>query len=102
VSDLIHERAELDGEDWSNYNTTQLINQVTMTEFNLKPTLDETETNIQTLQSHFMKVSDSLRGQTFWNNTARISTELFQTYFNMTISVASEVIFLENKLESIK
>jgi hypothetical protein len=49
-----------------------------------------------------MKISDSLRGQTFWNNTARISTELFQTYFNMTVSVAGEMIYLETKLDEIK
>ena len=36
------------------------------------------------------------------DNSTRVSTDLFQTYFNMVKIVANETMFLENQLETIK
>lgn len=96
VSDLIHTRAVKSGEEIQLFNTTGLMNQVAIQDFYLRPALMKTEELLDTLQSHFNKISDTLRGQQIIDNSTRISTDLFQTYFGLVKIVANETIFLEN------
>lgn len=77
VSDLIHSRAERTGEELQNYNTTQLLNQIAIQDYYVRPTLKRTEELLLQLQNHFRQISDTLRGQQLWDNNKKISEDLF-------------------------
>ena len=49
------------------------------------------------MQEHFVKVSEVLNGQQLYDNSVKVSTDLFQTYFNISVSIAQEMMYLEQK-----
>lgn len=40
-------------------------------------------------------MSENIQGQAYWDNNKRISNDLFQIHFNMSISIAKEVTFFD-------
>jgi hypothetical protein len=50
---------------------------------------------LQKVQQHFVQVSEVLNGQELYDNSVKVSTELFQTYFNISVSIAQELMYLE-------
>jgi hypothetical protein len=68
----------------------------------MRPALRKTEDLLDTLQKHFSSIQDTLRGQSIWDNSTRISTDLFQTYFSMAVTVANQTMYLEAQMEKIK
>lgn len=102
VSDLIHTRAVKTGDELERFNRTQLMNQVAVQDYYIRPTLKQTEDSFNKLRDHFAQISDTLRGQQLWDNNQKISKDLFQSYFQMSVAVAKEIMFLQNKMEDIK
>lgn len=47
------------------------------------------------LYSNFAAMSENIQGQAYWDNNKRISNDLFQIHFNMSISIAKEVTFFD-------
>lgn len=52
------------------------------------------------MSSHFGKVSEVLDAQQFWNNTQKISEDLFQDYFNITMQVQQAINSLNELVEN--
>ena len=52
---------------------------------------------MQKVQQHFVQVSEVLNGQELYDNSVKVSTDLFQTYFNISVSIAQELMYLEQK-----
>jgi len=74
----------------------QLLNKLKMQDYLIKPELELTEKYITELKSHFDKVNDTLRGQTYQDNTNKISTQLRDTYISMNLALGNHLVFLEN------
>lgn len=72
-----------------------------MQDYYIQPTLKQTEEAFNKLRDHFAQITDTLRGQQLWDNNQKISRDLFQSYFQMSVAVAKEMMFLQNKLEEI-
>lgn len=81
VSDLIHTRAVKTGDELERFNRTQLMSQVAVQDYYIRPTLKQTEDSFNKLRDHFAQISDTLRGQQLWDNNQKISRDLFQSYF---------------------
>ena len=57
--------------------------------------LRETDETLAWQYSMKAATNEQLQGQAFWDNNKRISEELFQLHFNMSISIAKEVSFCD-------
>ena len=68
------------------------------------PTIRQTHELLYEVQKHFNGIVEVLNQHELYDNNVRVSTDLFQVYFNMSMSIAKELIYLEeqeNKLDEI-
>ena len=68
------------------------------------PTIGKTHELLYEVQKHFNGIVEVLNQHELYDNNVRVSTDLFQVYFNMSMSIAKELIYLEeqeNKLDEI-
>lgn len=77
------------------------MSQIQDADFNLHKELHKAEQNLAAVSSHFQAIAESLDGQVFWNNTKRISEDLFKDYFNMSMQVQSGINNLTDFIEKL-
>jgi len=61
----------------------------------LKDNMSMADMLLTELYSNFAAMSENIQGQAYWDNNKRISEDLFQIHFNMSISIAKEVTFFD-------
>ena len=97
VKDIIHDSATIEGEDINKKSLQELYTDISLSNYHLQKQIASTDGNLQKVQEHFIKVSEVLNGQQLYDNSVKVSTELFQTYFNISVSIAQEMMYLEQK-----
>jgi hypothetical protein len=97
VGDLIHTSATESGDDLSNMTMDELYENVSLSNYHLLPAIENSEAYLAALSSHFMQVSEVFDQSDLYDNSVIVSNQLFQTYFNVSISVAKELIYLDEK-----
>jgi hypothetical protein len=65
----------------------QLIELIKKTDFLTMQAFYKVESNLAQVSGHFGSIAEALEGQVFWNHTKKISEDLFQDYFNMSMQV---------------
>jgi hypothetical protein len=71
----------------SQFTSAELVTLIKHADYDLHRQLQLAEENLAQVQSHFSQVAESLDSQRFWNNTKKLSEDLFQDYFNITMQV---------------
>ena len=97
IGDLIHNSATESGDDLSNMTMDELYENISLSNYHLLPAIENSEAYLSALASHFTQVSHVFDESDLYDNSVKISTELFQTYFNVSITVAQELIYLDQK-----
>jgi hypothetical protein len=72
-----------------------LIPEITKYQGFLKDNMAMADMLLTELYSNFAAMSENIQGQAYWDNNKRISNDLFQIHFNMSISIAKEVTFFD-------
>ena len=55
----------------------------------------DTEALLYDVREHFNVISEVFNSHELIDNNVRISTDLFQQFFNMSVTVAGELMYLE-------
>jgi hypothetical protein len=83
INDLVHQK----GSETSELSADELIEKIRHMDYLLHLALDKTDHGLNLVTGHYSAIAEALEGQTFWNNTNRLNSELFQNYFNMSMLV---------------
>ena len=58
---------------------------------------DYTNQLLHNMAAHFQTISNIVREEELYDHSIALNQDLFQTYFNMSISIATEMNYLEKK-----
>ena len=75
----------------------ELYDNIALSNYKLLPAIENSEAHLSALGSHFLQVSEVFNESELYDNSVKVSTELFQTYFNVSITIAQELMYLEGK-----
>ena len=77
VKDLIHDSARGSGDDLSTMTIEELYDNISMSNYHLLPAIEKSDQLLTDIQQHFLQVSEVLNGQDLYDNSVKISTDLF-------------------------
>ena len=83
-------------------STAELIELIGQEDYQIHRQFIKAEENLAQVNEHFKAVAEALDGQVFWNNTAKVSEDMFRDFFNMSMEIQSGINDLTALIEQAK
>ena len=101
ISDLIHMGAVQTGEEFADMDTEEMVETVAIQTYYLQTHLDYTHELLSYAAKHYQTITGSMNEVSLYDHSVTVNADLFQTYFNMSIGLATELNYLEKKEEEL-
>ena len=97
ITDLIHDGVVVDGEDFWEMEPDELLDSLAIEMFYMQPLLDDTHSFLSQMAGHFQMITENMNEVELYDHSVHLNQDLFQVYFNMSIGLATELNYLEEK-----
>ena len=85
------------GEDFDSVTKEELMERIAMQMFYMQRNFEDTHDLLESMALHFYQICENFNQAQLYDHSVTLNQDLFQRYFNMSISIAHELNYLESK-----